>query len=227
MASITTATTTPKRSRVNGAWAGIVFAILYVVGAMAAFYSPSDTDKVKDSPDDLAAMWHDFYSDSSHRTWIIVGVYLLLGAAFAFVIFGSAVRDRLAESGAPTAGRLAYGASILFGAVTLVGTAAVAWIPGSKQFGNVAIPNGELNYMASQLGFAVILLGGGAAAALFLISAGLGGQSTRLLPRWLGWAGVAIGVILFFLGGLFITMALLVLWVLITAILLLRHPATG
>jgi len=227
MAGPATVATTPKRSRVDAAWAGVAFAVLYVLGTMTAFVSPSDTDKVKDSPNDLAASWYGFYAKSGNRTTIIIGTYVLIAAALAFMVFGSALRDRLAAAGAPGAGRVAYGSSIAFAAVTLVGAAAVAWIPGAKTFGGVALPTGELNYLASQLGFAMILLGGGAAAGLALVAAGQAGARTHLLPGWLGWFGVVVGVIVFFLGGLFVTMALLVLWVLIASIILLRRPASA
>jgi hypothetical protein len=70
-------------------------------------------------------------------------------------------------------------------------------------------------------------LPGGAAAALTLISGGLGGARSRALPAWLGWAGVVIGVVLFFIAGIFIPLILLVLWVLIVSIMMLRRPVAA
>jgi len=219
-------TAAPGRSRPNTAWAGIVFAVLYIVGVMtAAGAQPANIDDFKDSPADLAAGWPTYYEDSGHRWTILVGAFFVAGATLALIVFASALRDRLADAGAPTAGRLAFGASLVFAAITLAAVTAMGWIPGAKQFGGVAVPEGELNYLSSQLGFAMLLLGGGAAAALFLVTAGRAAGRTDVVPAWLGWAGVVIGVLVFFLGVMFVPMALFPLWVLITSIVLIRRPA--
>jgi hypothetical protein len=216
--------TSTSPTRRNTAWAGIVFAVLYVVGVIMAASSPSDTDKYKDNAAKLTATWRTYYSDSGHRWTIIIGAWIIVGAVLALIVFASDLRDRLAEAGAPSSGRLAFGASILFGAVTMSGASAIAWIPGAKQFGSSPLPTNELNYLGSQLGFPFLLLGGGAAAALLLVSAGKGAARTGALPAWLSWAGVVIGVLVFFTGVFFLPMALLVLWVLIAAIVMMRKP---
>ena len=205
------ATNARRDSRSNAAWSGIVFAVLFVVGAMAAVSSPSSdvTDKLKDNPTGLAAAWHDYYADSGHRWTIIVGAFMLVAAALALVVFASELRQRLADSGAPGAGRLAFAGSLLFAAAAFAGAAGFAWIPASKQFGSVALPQGDLNYLGTQLGAALLLLGGGAAAAFLLVTSGYAGARTWVLPGWLGWAAVVIGVLLFFLAATFIAMALL------------------
>ena len=213
-----------SRATAKMAWAGIVFAVLYVAGTMLRGVSPSDVDKVNDDPTALAATWHEYYSDSGHRWVILSGVFALMVACIAMVVFGAALRERLADAGAPTAGRLTFAASIMFGAVTMVGAVALAWIPGSKQFGDVAIPTSDLVYMGNQLGYGVLLLPGGAAAGFLLVTGGFAAARRGVLPTWLGWAGVVIGVIVFGLGGLFLPMALFVLWVLVVAIMLLRRP---
>lgn len=220
-------TVSSRRSVPSAAWAGVVFFVLYLVGFMMMGSSPDDTDDVKDSASGMAAAWRDLYSDSGDRWAILIGAFLLAGAVLALVVFASELRQRLADAGAPAAGRLAFAASLLFGAVTLAGASAMAWIPGAKQLGDAPLPEGELNYMASQLGYALLLLGGGASAALLLVTSGRAGVRTHVLPTWLGWAGVVIGVALFFVGVLFIPMALFALWVLIAAITMIRKPAVA
>ncbi|HEY6533052.1 MAG TPA: hypothetical protein VIY72_12145 [Acidimicrobiales bacterium] len=212
------------RATAKMAWAGIIFAVLYVAGMLLAGSSPSDIDELNDDPVGLAASWHDYYTDSGNRTVILGGVFALMLASVAVVVFGSVLRERLADAGAATAGRLTFAASIMFGTVTLVGAVALAWIPGTKEFADMAIPTSDLVYMASQLGFGVLLLPGGAAAGFMLVTSGFAAARRGVLPVWLGWAGVVCGVIVFVLGGLFVTMALLVLWTLIAAIVLLRRP---
>lgn len=215
-----------RRSVPSAAWAGVAFFVLYVVGVMTIGRSPN-TDKVKDSPSGFAAAWNDFYADSGNRWAILIGAFLLAAAVLSLIVFVSALRQRLADAGAPAAGRLAFAASLLFGAVTLAGVSAMAWIPGAKQFGNSPLPEGDLNYMASQLGFGMLLLGGGAAAALLLVTAGRASVRTHVLPTWLGWAGVVVGVAVFFVGALFLPMALFALWVLIAAIMMIRKPTVA
>ena len=217
-------TVSSRRSVPSAAWAGVVFFVLYVVGFLLISQQPDDTDKVKDSASGMTKAWQDHYSDSGRRWAILIGAFVLAAAVLALVVFTSELRQRLADAGAPAAGRLAFAASLLFGAVTLAGASAMAWIPGAKQFGNSPLPEGDLNYMASQLGFALLLLGGGASAALLLVTSGRAGVRTHVLPTWLGWAGVVIGVALFFVGVLFIPMALFALWVLIAAITMIRKP---
>ena len=213
----TTPVTTTARRQMS--WAGIIFAVLYVVGVLMASSQP-DTDDINDNPLRLTRAYRDYYSDSGHRTTIIIGAFVLLAATLSFVVFASEVRNRLADAGAANTGRLAFAGSIIFAAVTAAGAIALAWIPGTKEFGDFAVPVGDINYMASQLGFGLLLLAGGAAAALTLVSSGLGAARRDALPKWLAWAGVVIGILVFFIGGLFIPMVLFVLWVLVTAIVM-------
>jgi hypothetical protein len=219
-------TQAPASTRPRG-WAGIVFAVLYVVGIIMVSSSPEHTDDkpFKDNPTKLAALWRAYYNDSGHRRTIVIGAFVIIAAAIAFVIFGNDLRERLAAYGARTTGGLALAGTIIFATVTAVGAIALAWIPGSKTFGDSPVPTGELNYLASQLGYGIMLLPGGAAAALTLVSGGLGGARSRALPAWLGWAGVVIGVLLFFIAAFFVPLVLLVLWVLIAGIVMLRRPA--
>jgi len=212
----------------SGAWAGIVFAVLYVAGVLMASGQPHTNDKIKHSTTAAAAAWQKYYSDSGHRTAILIGAFVLAAAVIALLVFASFLADRLASDGASsTAARLVFGAAVLFAAVTLGGAIALAWIPGAKAFGDSPLPVGSITYLGSQLGFAMLLLGGGAAAALMLVSAGWAATRSGTLPTWLGWTGVVIGVLIFFLGVFFIPMALLVLWVLVASIVLLRRRGSA
>src|SRR5262245_1521158 len=208
-------------------WAGIVFVVLYVVGLVmigGAAPEHADDKPYKDNPVKLAALWRAYYNDSGHRWMIIISVYIILAAAIAFVVFGNDLRERLDASGARTTAVLVLAGAIIFAVATAIGALALGWIPGSKQFGDVPVPNGELNYLSSQLGYGIMLLPGGGAIALTLVAGGFGGARSRALPAWLGWAGVVIGVGLFFSAGICLPLVLFVLWVLIVSIVMLRHP---
>ncbi len=163
-------------------------------------FAGSPDDKHHKDPVKFAADYTKYFDDSGKRTAAIVGAYLVMLACIAMVVFALHLRDRLAASGAPGAGRLTFAGSILFAALTMVGALAYAWVPGAVAFGNVPVPKGELAYLAPQLAFGFLLVGGMAAAALMLIAGGAAAARTQALPKWLGWAGVVVGVIVFLTG---------------------------
>ena len=208
-----------------GGWAGIAFALLYAVGMGMAFIGPELTDAEKKDPDALSRIMHDWYSKTGNRVNVLVGVLLLGLAVLALLVFVNELRERLTTAGSNRAANLAFAGAILFAATTLVGAAANAWIPGMKQFGGLAVPNGEITYAATQLGVGIALIGAGMATALMLTTGGWGAAHTKVLPGWLGWAGVVIGVVLVVGSLIFLPMILLSIWALIAGIVLIRRPA--
>jgi len=214
---------TPSRGT---AWGGVVFAVAYFVG-VTLMLGPTPSDEHSGQPVKYAADWNRVFADSGKRNQMLVGAYVLAIACIAIVVFGSHLRDRLAAAGAATSGRLAFAGSIMFATITLAGGTAVVWLAGAKAFGSTPLPRGELAYLAPQLGYALLLLGGGATAALMLVASGFGSARSRALPAWLGWAGVVVGVLVFAFGVFFMPMILLVLWVLIAGIVGLRRPFTA
>ena len=215
-----------RGSHGKSAWAGIVFAVLYIGGVFVVGSTPGDIDKdgVNKSPSALTTAWRDFYSDSGNRWAIIIGAFILIVAAFTLVVFANEIRQRLVDAGAPGAAQLAFAASLLFAAATMAGATAMAWIPITKQFGNSALPEGEINYLTNVLGYGFMLMGGGVSAAVLLVISGRASVRTHVLPAWLGWAGVVSGIVVFFLSVFFLPMILFALWSIATAIIFLRRP---
>ena len=60
-------------------------------------------------------------------------------------------------------------------------------------------------------------------AAPMVLAASVVFLRTGLLPRWLGWAGVAVGL-LCIVGFLGVPMGLFLLWIVIVAVYLIRRP---
>jgi hypothetical protein len=209
--------------RRGSAWFGIVAAVLYVAGVMLML-APTPNDKHHKSPTKYAADYEKFFADGDKRTIVIIGVYVIILATIAFVVFGSHLRDRLAAAGATGAGRLTFAGAILFAALTMVGALAFAWIPASITFGNGPVPRGEINYLAPQLAFGFLLVGGMAGAALTLCVSGVAGARSKALPAWLGWAGLVVGIIVFAIGSWFMPVLLFVLWTIAASIVCLRRP---
>ena len=76
-----TAGSTPRLGRV-GAWMGIVFAPLFIVGE---FISPSPSNSKSTQE------WARLFLSSSHRTAAIVGAYMAVFGLLAFLWFRVAV----------------------------------------------------------------------------------------------------------------------------------------
>ena len=190
---------------------------------MTAFAGPDPTDAQKKDPEALTALFRDYYAKSGNRAGIVVGAFVLCLAAIALLVFANELRARLAGSGAERAGQLTFAGAIVFAATAIAGAATVAWIPGAIWFGGVPGPTGEINYLSSQLGFGIFLIGAGVSVALMLTTGGWAAARTGVLASWIGWAGVVIGVLLFVGAALFLPMLLLVLWSLIASISMLRR----
>src|SRR3954454_18160855 len=97
-------------------WREIVLVVLYVVGIIIVSQSPAHADDkpFKDNPTKLAALWRAYYNDSGHRTTIVIGAFVIIAAALAFVVFGNDLRELLHEYGARTTGGLALAGTIIF-----------------------------------------------------------------------------------------------------------------
>src|SRR5262249_35618131 len=108
-----TAPVQPSTTRGAGArlagWAGVAFFVLFPVGLL---FAGNDLEG-KDSD----AKWHDWYSDSGHRSGNIIGIYLMIIAAIAFVVFASGLLERLRVEGAWLAHRVAATTGTVFAVV--------------------------------------------------------------------------------------------------------------
>ena len=92
---------TPAELR-RAASAGIAFVVLFVVGVFVTFGNSPDIKK-HDSDAVTAGKFVAKLSDSGARTGLLVGAYLLVAAALAFVWFSQALSQLVA---APAAARL-------------------------------------------------------------------------------------------------------------------------
>jgi hypothetical protein len=202
-------TSTRSRGRI-GAWMGIVFVVLFVVG-FGVFSTPSSNNASH------TAQWQHWWADSGHRTQAIIGTYLMVLGLLAFVAFLWALRSRLGDGGG-----LAKSFGMLFTGVALVGVMVRATIPGAKVFGSTPVPGSDFARLFDQIGFAVLLVAGALAAGLFVIVASHSARQGGALPGWLTIAGYIVGV-LQIIAAFFIPFLLFLLWVLIVSIVLIRH----
>jgi hypothetical protein len=203
-----------RRSRLDrvGAWMGVVFVVLFVAGFMT-FPTPMSTSSKN------TVKWQGWWTDSGHRVGAVIGAYLMVLGVLAFVWFMWALRRRLADEGGP----MVVFAGLFVGMV-LVSALIRAAIPGAKLFGNTPVPTGDFARQFDQIGFALLLVAGALSAGAFTAFASYAARRRAILPGWLTMAGYVVAV-LQLAAGLFFPFVLFVLWVLVTAIVLLRHDA--
>ena len=193
-----------------GAWMGIAFVVLFVVGFIA-FPTPSDNkDTVK---------WERWWTDSGHRVGAIVGAYLMVLGLLAFVWFMWSLNRRFRDRGGMM---ITFGS--LFVALAMISALVRASIAGSKQFGDTPVPPGDFARQFDQIGFGVLLVAGALAAGAFIATASYLARREAILPGWLTIAGYVVAV-LQLAAALFLPFALFPLWVLVVSIMLLRHAS--
>lgn len=213
------------RLRAWSSLGGVAFTVLVVVGAVLLFDGPSDS-----SPAKMTA----WYSSSSHRShvnlgWVLAGLGLL-----CLIWFVAGVRERIAVAEVaerPGASFLSTivtigGAAFVSGGVCLIGIA-----DGTKTmsddtyhhqvYSGVIHAAGDVSY--------IILAGSGVAMASMILAISLAIFGFGLLPRWVGWFGVAAAVAAIF-SLFFFTMLVWLLWIAVASVMLFvrsRSPVTS
>jgi len=207
--------TVERRGRV-GLWAGVAFVVLFVAGFMI-FTTPNTTSNRAGN----VAKWAAWWTDSSHRTMAIIGAYLMVLGALAFVWFASSLQQRLRDR---SEGTMMLGFAWLFAALALTAALIRAAIPGGWVFGRLTIPGGDLAAQLDNIGQAVLLVAGALSAGAFIASACHAARRSVVFPAWLTAAGYVVAV-LQVAGALFFPFALFPLWVLVASIVLLMRDA--
>jgi hypothetical protein len=191
--------------------AGILAVVLIVIAAIVGGETPDGDDSLRKIVS--------FYRDNDDEQ-VIAAALLGWGTAF-FLLFASGlwriVRDRETER---------HGASSL-----LLG-GSILWAAGATLFAGLTFTLGDfakdltpsamqaLNAMNSDM-FMTVAVG----TFAFLLGTGISILNTRILPRWLGWVAVVIGVLAVTPIGFFAFLAM-GLYVLIASVMLLvREPS--
>ena len=189
---------------------GVAAVALIVAGFMVGGETPS--------PDASASEVVDYYSD--HDTALMTSAGLLGLGAFFFLVFSTTLAGLLRRAQGETGGSsaLAYAGGIAF-AIGLTIFAGLGF--------TAADVVGDLEPAAVQaisaLGgdmFFTVAIGVGA----FGIGAGIAALKTGVLPKWLAWAAIVLGVIAITPVG-FAGFILLCPWTLIVSVLLSMRTA--
>jgi hypothetical protein len=201
------------------ALAGILFAILFVVGFLFAGSIDSSESDAKIISD---------VKDSGTQTFTIVGAYLMAVAAVLLLCFAARLRTLLgeAEGGRETLAGLAFVGGGVCATLILVGAFALATVPGAIVFGSAPDPtNADAARFFPQFGFGIILIGAMFSAIVMILSTSIIALRTGVLSAWFGWFGVLVSIVLLF-GAFFIPVIALPIWALVAGVLLLRSGGT-
>lgn len=204
----------PGASR-TGAFAAIIFAVLFVVGLF-----------LQNVPDLSAgtAKITDFYGKSGNRTTMVIALYVWTVAGLAFLVFVGSLyqRLRLAEPEAGALPVVALAGGVAFVVILFVAAAILAAPAVSMAFGGTPQWGADIAGAFPQLGYTLLFIPGAFAAIVFLVASALTGLRTAVLPHWLAWFGLVAAVILL-AAIMFMPFMILPLWTLGAAVALLRR----
>jgi hypothetical protein len=206
----------------SAAYAGGIFALL-LIGSLLTIHLALPA-KPADNADRLLT--------SPERQFLLIGLALVPFAAVAFLWFIGVLRDRIGEREDRFFATVFLGSGLLFVAVLLVaealGTAMLLSVHPNSQSGALVAPawwdfsrnlTGQLLQAALQM------------AGVFTTATSILLLRTGAAPRWLGWAGTVLSVILVL--GVFFTAwpgLLFPLWILalsITVLIEIRRSGTA
>jgi uncharacterized protein DUF4386 len=211
-----------------GTWAplgGIVFVVLMVTG----------TAFVADVPDpgapqqQLAA----YLADSGNHTRNLIGAYMWVLGALAFVWFVTRLRSVLrgAEAGTGALSNLVFGAGVIYSALMMASAVAFAAVAYAVGVRGATVSDPDFVKVLPQMAWMILLLGAGFAGLVLVLTASVVSLQTGVLPRWLGWLGIVAAIVLLF-DVLYVNIVPLLVWVLAASIVLLMRreqtaPATA
>jgi hypothetical protein len=161
-------------------WTGPVFAVLFIVLG----FLTGDTPGEKSSGQKLINYFDD------HKNALMASVFLSALACALLIVFAAQVRVRARESGQNLAGpSVMVGGAVLWSAGLLTGSMiTLAQVDASDRKNPDA--SVTLNYLANASWLPFI-----AGIAVFLIGAGMTALSTRIVPAWLGWLALVVGIV--------------------------------
>jgi hypothetical protein len=160
---------------------------------------------------------------SSHSGRLFAAFICATLASFSLLTFFMSLRDRLRviAPARTTAGSLAVAAVASASPLFLASLAVLGGAGSAGSDDHVLTP--ATAALANDISYP-LLVGGAMVTGFGIFCLSLAAWRSGLLPSWLCWSGVIVGVVL--LASIaFFPMALMLLWVLVASIVLLTRPA--
>jgi hypothetical protein len=212
--------TAPERTVTRGGlrtpraagFAGILFALLLGLAFVLIFISqPADPTK--------PGAW---LSDPSRRGAVAVALNLVPFAGIAFLWFIGVVRDRIGQQEDRFFATVFLGSGLLFIAMLFTGAAFAAGL-GSLATATPSASNPGTLVIGRDITVLLLRVYGMRMAAVFTMSAATITLRTKVIAPWIGFAGVAVAIILLISIGLTVWVALLFpAWILVLSVDILR-----
>jgi hypothetical protein len=212
MAQQESVTGTGLRTPRAAAAAGIVFSLLFSLALVLLLLSaPPDTA--------TAGAW---LTDSSHRATMAVALNLVPFAGIAFLWFIGVVRDRIGPREDRFFATVFLGSGLLFVAMSFVGAAVGGGLIATVA-ARSAVPSPDTLTISRQITHLVLHVYACRMAAVFTFSTAAITLRTKVIPRWIGVLGFAVGVVLLVSVGLTPWVELLFpAWILLLSIDIMR-----
>jgi hypothetical protein len=196
--------------------------VLAVAGMVIAFGIGGNSP----SSDDADAKITSYWASNSHQARNIATFFVFLAGILLLLLFLSALRTRLvnAEGQPGRASALAYGAGVASAALLFSGASffvAPAFVAEDTDKFNL---DANTFRILNDLGYE-LWVGGVVVAALVVWATSAVALRTKALPRWFGWLGILVGIILLF-AVFFFPVFVYWAWILVAAILLAWRPTT-
>jgi hypothetical protein len=171
----------------------------------------------------------DYLADSENHTRNIVGAYIWAVGGLAFLCFLTRLRSVLrgAEGGTGALSNLAFGAGVVYVAVWMVSAMTFASVAYAVELRDAPVSDPDLVRVLPQMAWMILLLGGGFAGLLLVLSASVVILQTPVLPRWLAWLGIVMAILLLF-DVIYVNIVPFLVWVLAASIVqLMRREETA
>ncbi len=198
------------------ALAGLVFAVVFVIGVAAS--SPPNPD----APD---AKWIADYTGHSNQVGHLVSGLALVVCGVSLMAFITGLWRRIAAqapSGTPSP--LPAIASAAAAACFAAGGLIMGWVSGTELGGAYPLPSAGLLRMSNELGFLMVGIGAMVSMSVALIGIAMQGYAAGLFGSKLRIATIVVGILVL-AGETFVPVIIFVLWVAVMSIYLLRRPA--
>jgi hypothetical protein len=198
-------------------WAGlggVAYVVLFIVGGILAFGGQPDLDA---PPAEVI----EYFSDSGNRDKIGFGWLIIVIAVFFFLWFLAALRQALRRiDGDDFLTNVATIGGVVYASLTLAGVSFGAAVKtmSDDTYRDQVFP--ELIHAADDASY-VMHASGGVGVAALMIAASLAAMRARVIPSWLGWLGIASGVLAVF-SITFFPQFLIAIWLLVAGVALFR-----
>ena len=204
------------RSLDAAAIAGVAYSVLAIIGVTMLSRFPDLAGTEAET-----TAWFD---DSTHQTWLIVGLNLVSISAIAFLWFVAVIRRRLGDLEDRFFGTVFLGSSIVYVAIWLVGGAALAAPAVAANVLEGSSVSGASASLAGGIGAGLLLVVLPRVQAVFIFTTSTLILRSRILPRWLAIVGFTFGSVLFLIPLLASPIGLgFPIWVFVVSIVIVYY----